>query len=98
MPRWASRITLEITDVRVQRLHEISRGDAIAEGLHSYPHVWRDPEYPLPDIAYEPFQGAPHRYSDPAQAYEDLWNTINSAGAWAANPWVWALTFKRIAP
>lgn len=97
MPRWASRILLEIVSVRVERLNDISKADAIAEGLICYPHEWRDCEYPLPDVAYEPFAGSPTRYSDPVQAYKALWESINGAGAWGTNPWCWALEFRRVA-
>lgn len=75
MPRIASRITLEVTDVRVERLNDISRGDAMDEGC------------PFPNMA----DGI-----DPREWYADVWEGINGAGSWAANPWVWALTFKRI--
>jgi hypothetical protein len=74
MPRWASRITLEVTDVRVERLNSISRGDAMAEGC------------PFQNMAQGP---------DPRQWYADLWDQINGAGAWAANPWVWVVEFRR---
>ena len=72
MPRWASRITLEITDVRVERLQDISARDAWAEGIT-----------PSPDV-------------DPYHEYRDLWESINGPGSWDANPWVWAVSFKRI--
>jgi hypothetical protein len=74
MPRWASRITLEVTDVRVERLQDISEADAQAEG------VYTDPACP----AYD--------------AYAQLWDEINGAGSWDANPWVWAVSFRRIKP
>jgi hypothetical protein len=77
MPRWASRITLEITQVRVERLQDISRGDAMAEGC------------PFPNMAAGP---------DPRQWYAELWDQINGPGAWALNPWVWAVSFKRLKP
>jgi len=73
MPRWASRITLEVTDVRVERLNDINRGDAMDEGC------------PFPNMA----QG-----DDPRQWYAELWDQINGPGAWAANPWVWAVEFS----
>lgn len=98
MPRWASRILLEIVSVRVERLNDCSAADARAEGLISYEHFWRECEYPLPDIAYEPFKDGPTRYSDPVQAYQALWESINGAGSWAANPWVWVVEFKRVTP
>ncbi|WP_304615869.1 hypothetical protein [Paracoccus sp. (in: a-proteobacteria)] len=72
MPRWASRITLHITDVRVQRLQDISRGDAMSEGC------------PFPNMQNGP---------DPRDWFRDLWNSLHGPDAWAANPWVCALTF-----
>jgi hypothetical protein len=75
MPRWASRLTLEITSVRVERLQDISRGDAIEEGC------------PFQNLAAGP---------DPRRWYADLWESINGAGSWAKNPWVWAIEFKRV--
>lgn len=84
MPRWASRITLEITDVRVQRLQEISEEDAVAEGIHPAPGGW---------WSGAEGQAAP----DPRAAFALLWNSIHGPGAWDANPWVCALTSRRVA-
>ena len=83
MPRWASRITLEITGVRIERLQGISENDAKAEGVEHY-----KPEH----TAGLPACSA-HRY-----AFEDLWRDINGPGSWEANPWVWVVEFKRIRP
>lgn len=86
MPRWASRLTLHVTEVRVQRLHEISREDAIAEGLAL---AWNAPEefwrWPPPHHA--------GLWLSPIAAYRALWNHIHGADAWDANPWVAAITF-----
>lgn len=79
MPRWASRITLEITDVRVERLHEISEADALAEGSQH------------PSLV--PIVGAGWSSRD---MYARLWEHINGAGSWAANPWAWVVEFKQI--
>lgn len=86
MPRWASRITLEITEVRVQRLQDISEEDAKAEGI---------------ERVGERFKGymrlVDGREYDPALAvtsFSQLWETIHGDGAWQSNPWVWAITFK----
>jgi len=89
MPRWASRITLEITEVRVQRVQEISGDDALAEGV-SYPG--RDGMLAIAPIA-KPSDDAFLR-----NAYAALWDSINEARGfpWSSNPWVWALTFKRV--
>ncbi len=73
MPRSRSRITLEIADVRVQRLQDISEEDARAEGVTT-PLRWH-PAHVL--------------------AFSALWDEIHGDGAWDANPYVWALTFKR---
>lgn len=82
MPRWASRITLEIVDVRVERLQDISEADALAEGV--------DLSGPVGNVRAALESGSA-RYH-----YANLWESINGAGAWANNPWVWVLGFKRI--
>ena len=111
MPRWASRILLEITDVRVQRLQEISHRDAVAEGWPGYCKSWETGK-PIPlgseqacaDVGDHPVQerDAIEVTGDGDDAciewYADLWESINGAGSWDANPWVWALTFKRVQP
>jgi hypothetical protein len=86
MFRWASRITLEITAVCVERLQDISEADAQAEGV----------EYS------ERFGGycigeAQHFYShDPRESYWSLWESIFGPGSVEANPWAWCLSFKRV--
>ena len=81
MPRWASRILLEITDVRVERLQNISEEDAIAEGCTGkYGHLFGS------DVTIE----------HPIEQYKELWESINGEGSWGNNPWVWAISFKRI--
>lgn len=83
MPRWASRLTLEITDIRVERLQDISEADAIAEGLSWVtPGMW-SVDRSLPIIG-----------DDPRKVYFELWDHINGKGAAAANPWVWAVSFE----
>lgn len=92
LPRWASRITLIVTDVRVQRLQEISREDAIAEGLIHKPGVIEPDWWVLP----EPFhQGT---WLSPTAAFRYLWDSINDARGygWNSNPWVAAYTFRPI--
>jgi hypothetical protein len=110
MPRWASRITLRITDVRVERLQDISEADAKAEGVHRIGEEYAsfaDPEscwHQGPNLwtveSAGPIGGS---LSSPtaAGAYRMLWEDINGwdgPGSWDANPWVWALSFERIAP
>ena len=86
MPRWASRITLEITAVRVERLQDISAADAQAEGI--VPDG--DGGWHLADTR--------HYMGDPISSYASLWEYINGADSWAANPWVWIIEFKKVTP
>ncbi|HBX9157992.1 morphogenetic protein [Klebsiella pneumoniae] len=85
MPRWASRILLEITDVRVERLNSISQEDAQAEGLELT--GWR-PTYSDPDSGGE--------VMTPYDNFAELWSSIYGDGSWQANPWVWVISFERI--
>lgn len=98
MPRWASRITLEITGVRVERLQDISEDDSRAEGVDPPPRpypVWGmgggSAREAAAQDAWTRTYGNWHRY-----AYRVLWESINGADSWAANPWVWVVEFKRV--
>lgn len=82
MPRWASRLTLTVTEVRVQRLQEISEADAVAEGVESDSDGWKDYQMPWTQCA-----------TDPAQSYRTLWNSLHGPDAWDENPWVVAVPF-----
>ena len=107
MPRWASRITLEVIGVRVERLQEISEADAKAEGIYSAcihvpPPIHTETRYVAPGVkmvnaADEVDYEAPaHRTAK--HAFECLWESINGYGSWSVNPWVWVVEFKRIKP
>ncbi len=98
MPRWASRITLEVTSVRVERLQDISEDDAIAEGLHriEIDSGYRDSYSATPSTWAQVVEQEVAAYNDPTRAYRDLWESINGAGSWDANPWVWVINFKRV--
>ncbi|HCD2907194.1 hypothetical protein N5I54_25740 [Klebsiella quasipneumoniae] len=85
MPRWASRILLEITDVRVERLNAISQEDAQAEGMELT--GWR-PTYSDPDSGGEVLT--------PYDNFAQLWESIYGEESWKANPWVWVIEFKRV--
>lgn len=90
MPRWASRITLEITGIRVERLQEISEQNAMAEGalFHDGGLIghsgWR----------YEKNDG--YVYANARSAYAKLWESINGPASWGVNPWVWVVEFKML--
>jgi hypothetical protein len=81
MPRWASRVTLEIVGVRVERLQEISHADAQTEGISAL--------VPNPAAAGEMPNGRAH--------YHQLWDSLNAKRGfgWDTNPWVWVVEFKR---
>lgn len=86
MFRWASRITLEITAVRVERLQDISEADAQAEGV----------EYSERFGGYCIGEAQHFNSHDPRESYWSLWEAINGPGSVEANPWVWCLSFKRV--
>jgi hypothetical protein len=91
MRRWMSRITLEITEVRVERLNQISVYDALKEGIKSATKDGRLTKYGLDSIEWY------HWRQSPIDTFAYLWDQINGKKApWDSNPWVWAITFKRI--
>ncbi|MGU2419435.1 hypothetical protein [Burkholderia cenocepacia] len=85
MPRWASRITLEITGVRAERLQSISESDARDEGVTIADHHMRSHS----TGAFRP---------PSIRAFHDLWDSLNAARGygWDTNPWVWVVEFKRV--
>lgn len=96
MPRWASRITLEIKNVRVERLQDISEKEAIAEGVDFVR---------CPACGYSKFDcdvQLDHylcEYPQPPSAINEfitIWKSINGADSWGKNPWVWVIDFERI--
>lgn len=102
MPRWASRILLEITDVRVERLNAISEEDAQREGVHT--EVWDQTVVARNYAARDEFfqfwsEDMPH-YVEMNQLYRSsfrsLWEYIYGSENWLANPWVWVIEFKRV--
>ncbi|WPM83115.1 hypothetical protein R5W60_21715 (plasmid) [Brucella pseudintermedia] len=111
MPRWASRITLEVTDVRIERLQDISEADAIAEGIYRVDPT--EEEIASGECTRDDFVfiapgtrsgiGITKEQRDrenwgptPQFAYGLLWDSINGPGAWKENPWVAAYTFRAI--
>lgn len=90
MPKWACRLWLDITDIRVQRLHDISVDDAIAEGIE------RVSGCTAPYWAWKDYTGHGQLLS-PIFSFQSLWESIHGA-AWDRNDWVWCLTFKKVKP
>ena len=90
MPRWASRITLEITGVRVERLQDLSEADAEAEGIELVRVSESDYRY----LDYLAKDCRDITYGSPVQSYASLWEFINGPGSWNANPWVWVIDFQ----
>ena len=90
MPRWASRLTLEITDVRVERLQDISEEDARSEGIQSKPGIAVIEGKQTPSPVY--FVGGLHPEGSPSEAFRSLWSSIYSN--WHTNPWVWVVEYK----
>jgi len=86
MPRWASRILLEITEVRAERLQEITYADARAEGV-------------LPYLLYRSLE-TPQAKKEEATllAFQDLWDSLNGKRGfpWDGNWWVWPINFKKL--
>ncbi|WP_422505919.1 hypothetical protein [Stenotrophomonas sp. GZD-301] len=81
MPRWACRLVLEITAVRVERLQAISEADALAEGIEEIGGRFT-------------FNGGMHESLTPQISFQTLWDS--TGGQWAANPWVWVIEFKAV--
>ena len=88
MPRWVSRLTLTVTDVRVQRLQEISEADVIAEGVE---HRCWDVIEGWSACRFNAFKAGVGETA--VEGYQLLWNSINGPGAWDVNPWVVAASF-----
>lgn len=97
MPRAASRITLEIVSVHVERLQEISVDDAWAEGYQearcSTCHGSGTHPYGYPCRCGD---GYAENQIPPQTWYRHLWDSINGPGSWESNPWVWVVEFKRV--
>ena len=90
MPRWASRITLEVTGVRIERLNDIDLADCIAEGIE---WKYRDDK----TTHWRDYSGLDVSCTTSAYfSYQTLWESINGPLSWSLNPWVWVVEFKRI--
>jgi hypothetical protein len=110
MPRWASRITLEIVSVKVERVQEISEEDAKAEGVeqqiaHGNPLGWKNylwhgdfGSYGMGNKTSDSWPYQFSTYDSAVGCFSSLWHLINAKRGygWGVNPWVWAITFKRV--
>lgn len=111
MPRWASRITLEITNVRVERLQDISEADALVEGIISDADYADDPDgngipcglcrgtglYPALGANLGMTEADCISCDSPTKRFSLLWDKINGKKhPWSSNPWVWCISFRRI--
>lgn len=95
MPRSASRILLDIISVRVERLNDISEGDAKAEGIFELDYCGQK-TYQNYLLSNEEAECSP-MLASPVASFTSLWESINGADSWQANPWVWVIEFRRIA-
>lgn len=102
MPKEAARIFLQIEEIRVERLHDITEADALAEGIlqekHEFvtfpgkPSIWQRKDY-----LKTAETGVPHYKTITAQAsFSTLWQSIHGSESWDANPWVFVITFQKI--
>jgi len=93
MPRWASRITLEVVSIRAERVQDINGADAFAEGVpcSAWSEMdWDDDGYPTSYVK---------RDQQAIEEYEELWDRINGKTyPWSSNPWVWVIEFKVVEP
>jgi len=93
MPRWASRITLEVTSVRVERLQDITEEDAWAEGIEQLDGAFDNATLCRRAVAMgEPVESA-------RVTFAELWDSINGKRpgcSWADNPWAWVVGFRRV--
>ena len=94
MPREASRITLEVTGVKVERLQDISNIDALEEGIETGP-METDP-FSKETLPTYKIYGEVDRFiwTSPAVSFKSLWRSINGPDSWEVNPWVWVVEFE----
>lgn len=97
MPRWASRLKLEIVSRWPERLHHITEADAIAEGVETHAQKYGLPESKLHGTTpWYRYDDKPYAAVSAVESYRTLWESINGAGSWAANPHVWRIEFRDI--
>lgn len=92
MPKEAARIFLEVTNVRVERLADISEEDAIAEGIEFFNHGYGGSPV---GIWYKNYLSGGFHFQ-PNSSFKSLWQKINGIDSWYSNPWVWVYEFKQV--
>lgn len=94
MPKDAARIFLKVTNVRAERLQDITDADAIAEGILNCP------KFDTSGTAYYDYSGkqtsVSYNFDSPVESFKTLWQSINGSESWEANPWVWVYDFEQI--
>ena len=90
MPKEAARIWLKVKQVRVERLHDMSEHDAIAEGIEEVESAWPNKTWGN----YDTKGDDAGYFFDPINSFSSLWVAINGAASWLANPWVWVIEFE----
>src|SRR6185312_12182689 len=97
MPRNRSRLTLEITAIRVERLQDISEQDALADGIQTFSKDGQLKKYwPCDPVDGEMKCKWVDLPRSAIKAYQSLWESINGAGSWDNNAWVWVIEFKKV--
>jgi hypothetical protein len=96
LPRWASRITLEVTAVKVERLQSISAADAMAEGITIPTTSFEENKRRLKEARELAggFDTGNCKYA--VVVFKELWESIHGKGSWSANPWLWCISFRRV--
>lgn len=94
MPKKAARIFLEVTNVRCERLHDISEDNAIAEGVSKFHHGYGGSPQGIWWKDY--LHGGGHNQETARKSFIGLWKSINGKDSWKANPWVWVYEYKKI--
>lgn len=96
LPRWASRVLLEVESVRIERLHAITEADALAEGVQrKESERWPGKTVYL-DYDYDPLSDDAEWFQTALQSFRSLWRHINGPDAWEENPWVWRVQFRDV--
>ena len=92
MPRWASRLTLVVTETKIERLQAISDQDAMAEGAKYFPDIRPDPQSRDNRWSMESPSSTDHCLSTPYWAFANFWNKLHGDRAWEVNPEVVAMS------